>query len=104
MIYTLWKLDVCSVLINVFVYCSFVSVTPLDVVKTRLQAQHKTMLSDKCFVYCNGLMDHLCPCYPGQTGGSGLIGNIPKPSTYTGTIVKTIHFFISKLCVINEKK
>ncbi|XP_074106499.1 solute carrier family 25 protein Shawn [Cotesia typhae] len=39
-----------------------VFVTPLDVVKTRLQAQQKAMLSNKCFVYCNGLMDHLCPC------------------------------------------
>lgn len=37
-------------------------VTPLDVVKTRLQAQQKAMLSDKCFLYCNGLMDHLCAC------------------------------------------
>ncbi|XP_034945100.1 solute carrier family 25 member 40-like [Chelonus insularis] len=39
-----------------------VFVTPLDVVKTRLQAQQKAMLSNKCFLYCNGLMDHLCPC------------------------------------------
>ncbi|XP_063989521.1 probable mitochondrial glutathione transporter SLC25A40 isoform X2 [Diachasmimorpha longicaudata] len=37
-------------------------VTPLDVVKTRLQAQQKAMLSNKCFLYCNGLMDHLCSC------------------------------------------
>lgn len=38
-------------------------VTPLDVVKTRLQAQQSQM-SNKCFLYCNGLMDHLCPCDP----------------------------------------
>ncbi|XP_015603318.1 solute carrier family 25 member 40 isoform X2 [Cephus cinctus] len=37
-------------------------VTPLDVVKVRLQSQQKAMLSNKCFLYCNGLMDHLCPC------------------------------------------
>lgn len=37
-------------------------VTPLDVVKIRLQAQQKAMLSNRCFLYCNGLMDHLCPC------------------------------------------
>ncbi|XP_046419053.1 solute carrier family 25 member 40-like [Neodiprion fabricii] len=37
-------------------------VTPLDVVKIRLQTQQKAMLSNKCFLYCNGLMDHLCPC------------------------------------------
>lgn len=38
--------------------------TPLDVVKTRLQAQQRVLLSNKCFLYCNGLMDHLCPCGP----------------------------------------
>ncbi|XP_037828078.1 solute carrier family 25 member 40-like [Lucilia sericata] len=37
--------------------------TPLDVIKTRLQAQ-QTQMSNKCFLYCNGLMDHLCPCDP----------------------------------------
>ncbi|XP_054730360.1 probable mitochondrial glutathione transporter SLC25A40 [Anastrepha obliqua] len=36
--------------------------TPLDVVKTRLQAQQTT--TNKCFLYCNGLMDHICPCDP----------------------------------------
>lgn len=39
-------------------------VTPLDVVKTRLQVQQRITLSSKCFLYCNGLMDHLCPCGP----------------------------------------
>lgn len=38
--------------------------TPLDVVKTRLQLQQRITLSSKCFLYCNGLMDHLCPCGP----------------------------------------
>ena len=33
--------------------------TPLDVVKIRLQAQDR-MLSKKCFLYSNGIMDHLC--------------------------------------------
>ncbi|XP_011883525.1 PREDICTED: solute carrier family 25 member 40-like isoform X2 [Vollenhovia emeryi] len=41
-------------------------VTPLDVVKIRLQTQQKAMLSHKCFLYCNGLMDHLCPCANGK--------------------------------------
>ncbi|ODM90829.1 Solute carrier family 25 member 40 [Orchesella cincta] len=35
-------------------------VTPLDVVKVRLQTQQKALLSNKCFVYCNGLVDQLC--------------------------------------------
>ena len=33
--------------------------TPLDVVKIRLQAQDR-MMSKKCFLYSNGIMDHLC--------------------------------------------
>ncbi|GFR19836.1 solute carrier family 25 member 40 [Trichonephila clavata] len=38
-----------------------VFVTPLDVVKIRLQAQQKTNLnSSKCFLYCNGFMEELC--------------------------------------------
>ncbi|XP_032296341.1 solute carrier family 25 protein Shawn [Drosophila virilis] len=38
--------------------------TPLDVIKPRLQAQPSALLSNKCFLYCNGLMDHICPCGP----------------------------------------
>jgi solute carrier family 25 protein 39/40 len=37
-------------------------VTPLDVVKIRIQAQDKDFMKKKCFIYCNGLMDHLCYC------------------------------------------
>ncbi|KAK2505897.1 hypothetical protein MC885_003638 [Smutsia gigantea] len=37
-------------------------VTPLDVVKIRLQAQNNPFPKGKCFVYSNGLMDHLCVC------------------------------------------
>ncbi|XP_073438015.1 mitochondrial glutathione transporter SLC25A40 isoform X1 [Dendrobates tinctorius] len=42
-------------------------VTPLDVVKIRLQAQSKPFTKGKCFVYCNGLMDHLCVCLNGNS-------------------------------------
>ncbi|KAG0720909.1 Solute carrier family 25 member 40 [Chionoecetes opilio] len=38
------------------------SVTPFDVVKVRLQAQQRAELAQKCFLYCNGLMDHICKC------------------------------------------
>ncbi|XP_076299072.1 mitochondrial glutathione transporter SLC25A40 isoform X2 [Lasioglossum baleicum] len=58
-----------------------VFVTPLDVVKIRLQAQQKAMLSNKCFLYCNGLMDHLCPC-PNGRGPSWASGN----GKFNGTI------------------
>lgn len=33
--------------------------TPLDVVKIRLQAQER-FYAKKCFLYSNGIMDHLC--------------------------------------------
>ncbi|XP_072757463.1 mitochondrial glutathione transporter SLC25A40 [Anoplolepis gracilipes] len=47
-------------------FITSVIVTPLDVVKIRLQTQQKAMLSNKCYLYCNGLMDHLCPCANGN--------------------------------------
>ncbi|XP_034030714.1 solute carrier family 25 member 40 [Thalassophryne amazonica] len=43
-------------------------VTPLDVVKIRLQAQKTPFPKGKCFVYCNGLMDHICVCQNGNSG------------------------------------
>lgn len=56
--------------------------TPLDVVKTRLQTQQKLMLSNKCYLYCNGLMDHLCPCGP-----NGIMTAFAKPKLhFTGTV------------------
>ncbi|XP_045900834.1 solute carrier family 25 member 40 [Micropterus dolomieu] len=42
-------------------------VTPLDVVKIRLQAQKNPFPKGKCFVYCNGLMDHICVCENGSS-------------------------------------
>jgi solute carrier family 25, member 39/40 len=59
----------------------FLSVTPLDVVKTRLQAQQRLMISKKCYLYCNGLMDHLCPCAPNGNGATAA-----KKLQFTGTI------------------
>uniref|UniRef100_A0A6G1SA08 Solute carrier family 25 member 40 n=1 Tax=Aceria tosichella TaxID=561515 RepID=A0A6G1SA08_9ACAR len=45
-------------------------VTPLDVVKIRLQAQQKNFYKNKCFLYCNGLMEHLCYCVNGNNGAA----------------------------------
>uniref|UniRef100_A0A4W3J7J5 Solute carrier family 25 member 40 n=1 Tax=Callorhinchus milii TaxID=7868 RepID=A0A4W3J7J5_CALMI len=42
-------------------------ITPLDVIKIRLQAQKTPFYKGKCFLYCNGLMDHLCICENGNT-------------------------------------
>ncbi|XP_055303777.1 probable mitochondrial glutathione transporter SLC25A40 [Sitodiplosis mosellana] len=66
--------------------------TPLDVVKTRLQTQQKRMASNRCYVYCNGLMDHLCPCPNGtlkslktqSTHYNGMIDAFYKISRYEG--------------------
>lgn len=46
-----------------------VIVTPLDVVKIRLQAQQRILTKNKCFLYCNGLMEHLCYCVNGHGAG-----------------------------------
>ncbi|XP_015430550.1 PREDICTED: solute carrier family 25 member 40 isoform X2 [Dufourea novaeangliae] len=62
-------------------FITSVFVTPLDVVKIRLQAQQKAMLSNKCFLYCNGLMDHLCPC-PNGRGPAWASGN----GKFNGTV------------------
>ena len=40
--------------------------TPFDVVRIRLQAQKKPLSKGMCFMYCNGLMDHVCACVNGQ--------------------------------------
>ncbi|NXC89645.1 S2539 protein, partial [Cercotrichas coryphoeus] len=74
-----------------------VSVTPLDVVKIRLQAQ-RTPFSKvlavqsvpwgaqpatwKCFLYCNGLMDHLYVCQ----NGNGCTAWYKAPGHFTGTL------------------
>jgi len=57
--------------------------TPLDVVKIRLQSQTKMMHKGDCFVYRNGLMDHLCTCFNGAE--SWYNRKIPG-GRYTGTV------------------
>ncbi|CAL1587813.1 unnamed protein product [Knipowitschia caucasica] len=76
-----------------------IMVTPLDVVKIRLQAQqtpfHKALASDsaawsrvlrpskwKCFLYCNGLMDHIYVC----ENGSHCSSWYKTPTHFTGTL------------------
>ncbi|CAI5790379.1 solute carrier family 25 member 39 isoform X1 [Podarcis lilfordi] len=81
-------------------------VTPLDVVKIRLQAQ-RTPFSKvfsvqcmpwsiqqpkwKCFLYCNGLMDHLYVCQ----NGNSCTAWYKTPTRFTGTLdafVKIIRY------------
>lgn len=56
-------------------------VTPLDVVKIRLQAQKNPFPKGKCFVYCNGLMDHICVCDNGNSKAW-----YKAPGHFTGTL------------------
>lgn len=53
--------------------------TPLDVIKTRMQTQHTR--PNKCFLYCNGLMDHLFSC--GSSSYSTLAKNMKPQFTST---------------------
>lgn len=64
-----------------------VFVTPLDVVKIRLQAQQKALQSNRCFLYCNGLAEELC-CTLHANGNSTLTPYWYRTSGYhlTGTM------------------
>ena len=79
-----WQHLLYVLLINYLFVSNFLLVTPLDVVKIRLQAQQKALLSNKCFLYCNGLMDHLCPCV---TSSGGQTNWYHRNGQFTGTIV-----------------
>uniref|UniRef100_L7M234 Putative mitochondrial carrier protein cgi-69 n=1 Tax=Rhipicephalus pulchellus TaxID=72859 RepID=L7M234_RHIPC len=57
-------------------------VTPLDVVKIRLQAQRKQLVRNKCFLYCNGLMEHMCYCLNGNGNGQNGHQAMIRPSQW----------------------
>ncbi|NXX05011.1 S2539 protein, partial [Larus smithsonianus] len=77
-----------------------ISVTPLDVVKIRLQAQRTPFSKGnpawgrvgvsrqpplpppRCFLYCNGLMDHLYVCQ----NGNGCTAWYKAPTRFSGTL------------------
>eukprot|EP00063_Salmo_salar_P068219 XP_014043054.1 PREDICTED: solute carrier family 25 member 39-like isoform X2 [Salmo salar] len=59
-------------------------VTPLDVVKIRLQAQQTPFYQGKCFLYCNGLMDHIYVCQYGASCTSWY----KTPTHFSGTLVR----------------
>ena len=69
---------------NTYNHPFFFAVTPLDVVKIRMQSQKSNR---KCFLYCNGLMDHMCYC---SNGNGGVNLSLSKPANgpmSSGTIV-----------------
>lgn len=65
--------------------------TPLDVVKIRLQAQTKGFVKGECFLYCNGLMDHVCTCLNGNgtAGSQAKLWRTP-PQRLNGMIVRVV--------------
>lgn len=69
-------------------------VTPLDVVKVRLQAQQKNSeIVRKCFLYCNGLMDHLCPCITSNEQPNIRSLWYSKRGQFSGTLVRSVLVF-----------
>lgn len=64
--------------------CTILLVTPLDVVKIRLQAQQKN--TPKCYLYCNGLMDHFCGCKPQDLQRQWYA----RPGHFSGTMVNNM--------------
>lgn len=59
--------------------------TPLDVVKIRLQAQSKGFVKGDCVVYCNGLMDLTCTCLNGESARSSKLWRRIPNTQFTGT-------------------
>jgi len=83
-------------------FICFISVTPLDVVKIRLQAQTKGFVKGECFIYCNGLMDHVCTCLNGDPATAGSQAKLWKRvphQQFTGMMVFLLMFLIAVYCV-----
>uniref|UniRef100_A0A914W4K2 Solute carrier family 25 member 40 n=1 Tax=Plectus sambesii TaxID=2011161 RepID=A0A914W4K2_9BILA len=60
-------------------------VTPLDVVKIRLQTQGHPLQQGKCFLFSNGLMDHLClNC--AETTSTAPCEWYNRPGRFSGTL------------------
>ncbi|KAK2141555.1 hypothetical protein LSH36_1082g00031 [Paralvinella palmiformis] len=79
------------------VITSFI-VTPLDVVKIRLQAQQQPLKQGKCFIYHNGLMDCLCLCSRCNSGSpmQATVKTDPwyyRPSKFSGTLSCELHSY-----------
>ncbi|KAI1715216.1 mitochondrial carrier protein [Ditylenchus destructor] len=63
-------------------------VTPMDVVKIRLQSQARPLAQGECFLYTNGLMDHLCVNCEERIGQGNPLSKCEwynRPGHFTGT-------------------
>ncbi|VDN53773.1 unnamed protein product [Dracunculus medinensis] len=58
--------------------------TPFDVVKIRLQQQAHPFVKGSCFLYSNGLMDHLCTACVNSVAKESCEW-FQRPSNFTGT-------------------
>ena len=73
--------------------CTALLMTPFDVVRIRLQSQQYKLTKGDCFVFRNGLGDHICTCFNGPEKVAWYNKSIP--GKYSGTIdalVKVIYF------------
>lgn len=75
--------------------------SPLDVVKIRLQAQQKPFKVGSCFIYSNGLMDCLCVCSHchGDANSKNSVSSrirpwYERPGHFKGTLVSSFTYML----------
>lgn len=79
----------------------FFPVTPFDVVKVRLQTQQRAQLSRSCYLYCNGLMDHICKCAEAVGINSEHSHMYGRTVQLNGTVVSiALKFFLADLDLV----
>ncbi|CAF3733026.1 unnamed protein product [Adineta steineri] len=64
--------------------CTALLMTPFDVVRIRLQSQQQPLSKGDCFVFRNGLGDHVCSCFNETKAVPWYNRSIP--GQYSGTI------------------
>lgn len=76
--------------------------TPLDVIKIRMQMT-KMISRNNCFIYCNGLMEHLCTC-PTSASRSSHGSWYRRPGNFSGVRVglpSRLPSTLSTICVFH---
>lgn len=61
----------------------------MDVVKIRLQQQIHPLIQGECFLYSNGLMDHLCTNCEDPKKPLSKCEWFNRPGAFNGTLVST---------------